>query len=238
MKGNHSEPKRYALTILEDRQICTAVQISKLQAVAIQQIAMIKTMERDAALRALLVGLTLHRIKGGLKHGEFTPWIKKHLDGAGYRQGNYYMRLATAFVDCMNVTKPEILAFPGDQKELALELADATARKFMQKAANFVGERSLNELLDHLHIKDRNPLGGARPAKKDNRSEEAKLAELREVKRAELASWITTGRALLIDENVCQFLPRGEIEAIHGQLLDLKTEFTKAIQPLLRKAKA
>ncbi len=239
MKGNHSESKRAALAVLEKRENCTAVQLSKLQAVALQQIAMIKTMERDAALRAILAGLTLDRVKAALNHGEFMPWIKANLDGAGYRQANYYMRLAAAFVTCMNVSRPEILALPGDQKALALEPADATARRFMEKAANFVGDRSLNELLDHLHIKDRKPLGGARDAAKDTRTEVEKLAELQETVRAELASWITTGRQLLITENVCQHLScPAEIAAIHDQLLDLKTEFTKAIQPLLKKRSA
>jgi hypothetical protein len=239
MKGKHSESKRAALAVLEDREICTTGAILKrLQETAIRQISLIRTMERESALRALLVGLALHRIKAGLYHGEFMPWLKGHVDGVGYRSCNYYMRLATAFVEATHLTKPELLALPADQTEFAIEPADAAARRFMDKAAKFVGDCSLNELLAREHVKDHKPLGGARPAKKDTRTEEEKLAELREIKRAELASWITTGRQLLIDENVCQFLPREEIEAIHGQLLDLKTEFTKAIQPLLKKHSA
>ena len=244
MKGNHSSAKLAALTVLEDRasELSTVLQIKRLQAVAIEQLAAIPRMEREAALRAILAGLTLHRIKAALPHGTWMPWVKQIPTTGGNLPGlsqcQYYMRLATAFVESAKVTAPELRTLPGDKIELALEPADAAARRFMEKAAKFVGDCSLNELLAREHVKDYKPLGGARPSKKDHRTEEEKLAELREIKRAELASWITTGRQLLIDENVCQFLPREEIEAIHGQLLDLKTEFTKAIQPLLKKHSA
>ena len=94
-----------ALVVLQETSNLHTVQISKLQAIVAEQFEMVRTLERDAALRAILVGLILYRIKAGLKHGEFMPWLKKNITGTGYRQCAYYMRLGFEFVECTRLTK-------------------------------------------------------------------------------------------------------------------------------------
>jgi len=240
MKGNLSDDKKVALALLDDKQIrTTGANLDTLQRAAITQIALVRRMESESALRAILVGMALMRVKHSLAHGEFMPWLKKNLDATAHRQANYYMRLGLVFLEKTKATKPEVLALPGDQAELSLDNIEGPARRLMEKMTKFVGDKSLNELLSEHAIKDGKALGGARKGgKEDKRSEEEKLAEVREFKLAELNAWLASGEQLLIAENVCQFLSAKEIERFHGQLLDLKTNFTKAIQPLLKKAKS
>lgn len=206
--------KSTALAVLTDRQISTAVEISKLQSVALQQLAMVKTLERDAALRAILVGLTLHRIKASLKHGEFMPWMKKHLKGAGKSQANNYMRLALVAVEKSKATKPELLALPGDQTELALDRGDDSAKRMMGKLAKFVGEQSLNDLLREHGIKETAKRGGARtPNADDDTPEPPTPEELAALAKTELAEWLDHGRQLLLTDNLCSRMLSADIKA-------------------------
>jgi hypothetical protein len=139
----------------------TKVDISKLQAVAVQQLAVIRQLHASAAMRALLVGLTLHRIKVACKHGEFRPWLAKNFDG-GKSTANHYMRLALVFVEKMNAQRPELLALPGDQIDLALEKPGAAEKRLMDKAAKFVGDKTLSELLDEHGIRETGKRSGTR----------------------------------------------------------------------------
>jgi hypothetical protein len=71
----------------------------------------------------------------------------------GERYVQFLMKLALVFVDKCKVKKPEILALPGDQAELALDTLDGAARRMMVKAEKFTGELSLNELFIKHDIK-------------------------------------------------------------------------------------
>lgn len=156
-------PSNYALTVLGESKSSALADVSKLQAVAAEQLAAIPRIEREAALRAILCGLTLHRVKASLPHGQWEPWLAQvHTQNAtsggvlpSHAQVRYYMRLAIAAVEETKATKPQLLALPGDQTELAMESADSGARQLMSKLTKFVGARSLNELLSDLGIKDR-----------------------------------------------------------------------------------
>jgi hypothetical protein len=164
----------------------------------------VKTLERDAALRAIFVGIYLHRIKAGTKHGEFMPWVKKNVKGTGYSQCNFYMKLAAVFVEETNLTKPELLALPGDKANLALTPSDAQAKKFMAKAQKFVGDLSLNELLDQHGIKDKKKLGGAHGGSTDDtKIDPDRLAEM---KRDEASECLSRAEQLFVDENILQHL--------------------------------
>jgi hypothetical protein len=146
---------KHALTLVNDSAISApSALLSKLQAAAIHQVALIRRTESEAAQRAILLGLTLWRIKASMK-GTFTGWLKKDFDSLGYRQARYYMSGALEFVEKTKATLPEFLALPGDQTELALDaMPDAKARQLMSKIEKFVGKRSLTELFDDLGIKE------------------------------------------------------------------------------------
>jgi hypothetical protein len=88
------------------------------------------------------------------------------------------MRLALAAVENTKATVPEILALPGDQKELVFETGEAPARRLMAKLVEFVGERSLNELFGDLGIKDRAAAKRRKMAEEDAKEHAAAEREM------------------------------------------------------------
>ena len=209
-----------ALVVLSDPQICTSgANLEKLQHAAISQLTQIRQLESESALRALVVGFAFHRIKASVKHGEFMPWIKANVDSAGHRQANYYMRLAVAFTEVARVSKVEILAAPEDGS--ALTTADDVAKRFMAKAAKFVGAKSLNELLREHGIKDAAQLGGAREQTPAEIDAPADAEQLYLFARDEIGSAITRCEQLFLTENRLQHLA-GHPEEIRGAVEGLR----------------
>jgi hypothetical protein len=218
-------PSNYALTILGSAEIRTVATVSELQAKALDQLVAIPRIEREAALRAILCGLALHRVKVSLPHGEFVPWLEKCTTGAllveaGLRQARYYMRLALVAVDSTKASVPEILALPGGQAELALENQDEAARRLMTKLMEFVGERSLNQLLGDLGIKDRKTAHthGDHEEKKPTEAEHAQTVQ--ESINA-IAEHVRVARDDAVRKVVCMSMTR-------QQRADLKFLFTEA----------
>lgn len=217
-----------ALVILQDKSNLHGVQISKLQAIVTQQFDMVKALERDAALRAILVGLILHRIKAGLKHGEFMPWLKKNITGTGYRQCAYYMKLGSVFVEETRLTKDELLALPGDKTDLAVIPADAEARRFMEKARKFVGELSLSELLDEHNLKEKKKLGGAHgQGEGDEKIDPERLSEM---KREEASECLQRAEQLFVDENIFQHLKHEERKVVVEKLESITSKARAALK--------
>lgn len=140
--------------------------LAELQALASKQLAAISQMERASAVCSILAGITLWRVRCSLPHGRFVEWVEgasgvksapsAHLPGARpirYRQANYYMRLASTFVEKARLDERAVLAAPADERQLTLETEDAAAKRFAEKLQRFVGECSLNELLVKHNIK-------------------------------------------------------------------------------------
>ncbi len=113
---------------------------------------------QENAIRSLLVGVVLHQIKTALGHGKFRKWQGEHLK-VKYRQATYLMRLSALFVRVKGVLLPEVLALP--QTTLDLTGGPKEAASALKKARAFVGNRSLNELLELHGIKIR---GGYHPS--------------------------------------------------------------------------
>ena len=149
----------HALTLVSQPEFAVKSDaLSQLQEVAIRQVAAISELESKAAVGAIIAGLTLHRVKASLDHGEFGPWISNSNFGSNLtaasrqRTANHYMRLALVFLEKAKVQKPDLLALPGDQLSLDVENGEPT-RRFFTKADKFVGGLSLNELLIKHGIK-------------------------------------------------------------------------------------
>lgn len=135
-----------------------------LQKSVVAQLGKMSGLRQEESLRGLLVGMALYRIKASLPHGQFGKWCKSAINGTyGERYVNYLMKLALIFVEKCKVRKPELLALPGDQTELALDGMEGDQRRFTAKAIKFVGDLSLNELFIEHDIK---PAGSTKNAKK------------------------------------------------------------------------
>lgn len=155
------KPTKHALALVSDSDFAVKTPaLTSLQQTAIAQIAAVTQMESQAALCGVLAGITLHRVKASMKHGDFRPWLDNpnvnfgsHLTPSSrVKTANNLMRLASVFLESAKVTKPALLALPGDQT--ALDLGDAhPAKELMAKARKFVGDHSLTELLIKHEIK-------------------------------------------------------------------------------------
>ncbi len=230
-----------ALVVLGDKELgFNAQQLPKLQAAALQLIDQVRLLERQSAGHAIMAGLTLHRVKVSLKFGEFMPWLKANVRGVRYSQCNYYMRLATVFVEKQHVKKPDLLALPGDQTSLAIdEQASDETRTFFLKLSEFVGDRSLNDLLEKYGIKGAPALGGAREKADTDEPAPAPTPEALYLQsRDEIGDLITRAEGLLLRENRLQFLV-GHPEEINGVAASLRALADKveaAAKDLTRKS--
>ena len=112
------------------------------------ELAAIHRLESQAASRAVRLGLWLWQAKAALKHGEFQPWIKSHVEGVGYRQCAYYMKLALTFAEKSKLDDRGLAAL------CAHDFDDATLdSSALETLAKFVGDYSLTELLIKHGIK-------------------------------------------------------------------------------------
>lgn len=222
-----SKPKeKTSLSIsLKNRETFAVVEISQLQNVAVQQLAAIPRLQREAALRAILCGFTLHRVKATVDHGQWMPWLNQITTTGGNlpnrSQCNYYMRLADVAVEKMKATRPELLALPGDQSELTLDTADGQTRAFMEKLTKFVGTKSLNELLDEHGIKNAKQVGGKREAG-DESAPTPSAEELYTQSRDEIGGIIQRAETMFFTENRLQYMA-GHPEEITGVVTGLRS---------------
>jgi len=225
-QGNHNQANRSALVVLADTKLTAQGEaLAQLQKSAVVALQAVPQMERQAAAHAILAGMTLHRVKASLPHGQFMPWLAQIPTTGGnlkvsQAQANYYMKLATVFVGKAKVTAPDVLALPGDQTQLLLEGGEGEARAFFGKLSKFVGTKSLNELLSEHEIKGGKKLGGAREATDDNPPPPALPTpeELAAQAKTELADWVEQGRQLLITDNVCSRLAGADVRAFASAL--------------------
>lgn len=214
-------------------------QLSLLQASAVEQFRRMRAMREEEALRGVLLGLTLHRVKASLPHGEFGKWAKMHAT-FGERWVNYLMKLALIFIDKSKATKPELLACPGDQIALAIDGMEGEQRRFVTKAKKFVGELSLAELLDKYEIKTGKKLGGAREKGEEEQTPPTP-EELAQQTRDEIGTGIQKLEQLLITENRLQYVVgetdflRGTVESLetlHAKTAALVAKLTKTAKPV------
>lgn len=238
MKNNNSS----ALTIVNSAEFAVEKGgLKQLQDVAVEQLRAVGELQQKGAMAAVITGLTLHRVKASMPHGSFSAWMKQKLTEVNFWtpktakiNASYYMRLALIFIEKAKVAKPDVLALPGDQ--LILEVGDHhEAGAFFGKLEKFVGDASLNELLNTHGIKDRKARGGARVAGEvEKEAVDPETAALRA--RENLGEWFAQGRQLVLAENLCARLQPGEVRALVESLEGFMVEVRKAAKPFLKKA--
>ena len=202
-------------------------QLVLLQKGVIEQVHVMRRLRGEEAMRGLLVGLTLLRIKASLPGGQFTGWLKEHITVFKDRYCRYLMQLALVFVERTKASKPELLALPGEQVELSLDGKEGAQRKLFEKAAKFIGEHSITELLEKHGLKEKKKLGGPRESADAEPEAPATPEQLAARARTDLADWITQGRQLLLQENIAQHLSPQEVRAFAESYDALRTEWRK-----------
>lgn len=236
-KGNHSEKTKSAIVVLNDGGsiITDKSQLATFQKHTAEQVALIERTESDNVLRRIFVGLALWRIKASLKHGEFGPWLKKHVE-AKHSNVNYIMRAAQTFVEETRLAKPEQLALATG--EVTLETKDATAKKVLVAAEKFVDGMSWGELLDFYGIKDAAKTGGKRT--KSNTADGGSAPsneELYQFARDEIGLVLTHAETLFVKENRLQHLADHpeEVRGVAASLRKLADQVEEAVKSILKK---
>lgn len=209
--------------------------LERLQAGAVMQYQRLRSIRNEETLRGLMLGLMLHRIKHSLPYGDFGKWTATNMPRFGTRWVNYLMRLSLVFVEECKVTKPHLLAVPGDQTELQLDGLQGMQRTFMVKALKFVGDHSLSELLDKHGIKETAKVGGARASGKP-KPVTLDAEQLYLQARDEIGLTLNQAETLLLKENRLQHLAGhpDEIAGVVAALAELHAKVSKAAKPLMK----
>ncbi len=155
--------KKHALTILAAAgKNALGADLTKAGTAINSQLALIRDADPLIAKRAIFVGTALLMVKESLAHGEFGPWLDKHIDDLGRRQVQYYMRLAIETLDAERVNQKALAALPVGEIESALTVSKGPAGEFRAAVDNFVGGKSLSELLAEHGIKGGTKKAGAK----------------------------------------------------------------------------
>lgn len=231
--------KSTALVLFASPELkATKQELVLLQQSAIAQFARMSAIRKEETVRGLLLGMTLHRLKASLPYGEFGAWMKSQVKGYSERWSRYLMRLAMVFAVKGRLTKPMMLALPGEQTELALDTMEGAQRAFMEKALRFCGDYSLSELLDKHGIKETGKLGGAREALPRGETTPPTPEQLYLLARDEIGAVLNEAERLLVAENRLQHLAGHpeEIRGVVASLQKLTSTLERAARPLLSKA--
>jgi hypothetical protein len=161
MKKTESKTTALALVSAPEWRV-SGDELKQQQERAIMQFRAMSQMDTQMAAGAVFTGMSLMRVKASLPRGGFDKWKKQKLATANFwtpatakLNAHLYMSLALEFLAGAKITKPELLALPGDQ--LALDFGDNHENAdFLRKLKRFVGKSSLNELLIKHGIKKGN----------------------------------------------------------------------------------
>lgn len=225
-----------ALALVNSHEIrADKTELAQLQGSIVQQFRLMRRLREEEALRGLLVGLALWRIKASLPPGQFGKWQKANVVEFGERYVNYMMKLALAFATKARVAVPDMLALPGAQAELTLDGMEAAQRRFVEKAIKFVGKKSLHELFLQHGIKESKKLGGAREKTAAEAGSVPDEETLYLSARDEIGGWLQRGEEMFLKENRLQLLAahHDEIRGAVASLLALASKVSTAAKPLL-----
>jgi hypothetical protein len=150
-----SKAQQYALTVLAAPELkYDQAGVAKLTAAIGVEFQAIRQLQREDAARFTILGSMLLRLKHSLPaRGGFQAVAQKIIcDATGWtpatalKNASLAMRLAMTFIEKAKVSKPDLLALPGDQ--LTLDVGDNhPAQRFLSKLSTFVGELTRTELL-------------------------------------------------------------------------------------------
>jgi len=154
------EEKSAVLAVFSTSKLSTS-QRARLVDVAKAQLTTLVNHRAEAPYRAILTGLTLHRIKADCAHGEWMPLYEQILKNVKFctpktaqTYCSQWMRAATEFLVEAKMATPEAVAIATSGNELSLETTDANERTFVSKMEKFIDGRSLDELLIDLGLRN------------------------------------------------------------------------------------
>ena len=180
-----------------------------------------RALEQQAAFKGLRIGILVMKARSELKHGQFIPWCAAHLPFTRVTVWRF-TRAAEQFLDEKRVSlqtayteiAPKMLPGKGPAHMVPVD----PSAKAVQLAFAFVGDRTWNELCDHLGMPKRTKVK-ALPAHEPQiaRTPQEKAALLR---KTALADWDALDLALntFVNDKLFAYLEDGEIRQVRRTL--------------------
>jgi len=224
MKGNFKATT--AIALLDSTKVA-APAVKKFGDAVAEQFTEIARSERMNAGRAILIGMALPVLKSSLPKGTFTAWMKSNLtqgkiwsETTAIKNASFYTRLAYAFLEEVKPAANEVLAITDGDAIRGTPGNDANAAKLLRRMAAFIGERSLNELLEDYGIKSGGGSGGAGNAIDVGGAKEDPLL-------ADTAAHLLGLREILLKPDTLKRFTAKQLDDIERQLAALPEEFRK-----------
>ena len=176
-----------------------------------------ETVEKEATMLMLEIGVMLEAVKEQLPHGQLMKWVKDNVT-ISYRHATRFRELAQVFIKATNLNNDEclLLCDPENSKE-------ALGEKLRQMAFDFLGDKTQAELFEQYKIKyqekaEPKPLNlpKQKPLADGETQAHRDATELIYPLIAQLNRWVVS------DERVVQHLTIQELKVLQGDLIDAK----------------
>lgn len=185
----------------------------------------LESAQKMIPLRAVFLGIVLRQVHDSLDRGEWVPWLRKYFRNRR-TNAHRFLKLGDACKSEAQLNLPQLVAL----RQLEIDFQPASPRdhasKALAKMKRWIGSRTLTEL--YAAYADGPPkLGGARTA-----AAAKPVVDLETLKiqmRDEAAGLIERNHALLLRDNILQYLDpeerRNFIANLTGILIELKAAF-------------
>jgi len=206
-----------AVAVVEKGKVATMANLQTVATHINEKYERFKTVEKEATMLMLEIGLSFEYAKSQLPHGQLIPWIKNNLT-ISQRHAYRFRELAQVFIKATNLKNDEclLLCDPANSKE-------ALGDKLRQMAFDFLGDKTQAELFEQYKIKyqektEPKPLHLPKPKPLDPGETQAHrtATELIYPVMAGITRW------LVGDERMVQHLTMQELKVLQGDLIDAK----------------
>ncbi len=226
MKGNFKATS--ALALLDNTKVA-ATEVKRFgEGIALSFDEIART-EKMNASRAILIGMGLPILKASMKHGEFRPWLEANVTrsniwtkATAIKNASLYTRLAAKFIELAKPAAGEVLAITNGKAILGMPGKSLEAARLCAAIDEFVGERSLSDLLNEYVA----PSGSAGTGSAANAlaalpADDATLLQ-------DIAEAMLSLRKTVTDPDTLKRLTAAQISQLVKQLDDTQEDFRKA----------
>ena len=168
-------------------------------------------LEKQAAWRALRVGMLCIQARGLCGSGGFLAWLSETVQVVGQRQCYSYIALAEKFLEAKGLSAGGRLQLTDGKP------AEETEGKIEQLMFDFVGESTLADLFREYGLVGRARAGGKLGGEKRALTQEMRVAHAREV----WARLIRELREFVLERKDVRFLSDSELETGRLALRDV-----------------
>jgi len=217
----HDETRaKHAPALVEKGKVATMANLQTVAAHVNEKYERFQTVEKEATMLMLEIGLAFEYVKEQLPHGQLLAWIKKNLT-ISQRHAYRFRELAQVFIKANNLKSDEalLLCDPANSKE-------ALGDKLRQMAFDFLGDRTQAELFEQYKIKYQEKAEPSEPKPlylpKRKPLEPGETQAHRDATELIYPMMFQLHKWLISDDRVVQHLDMKELQVLQGDLIDAK----------------